>query len=367
MTKSILFRYKLKGKGIVNYDSSEQKFIHNKYKTDLRYSNNNVSYAKKHFYKNEDNELDWDIIISSNCLRHNIFIKDAYSQSQTLQKSDELLYHNISSISSLLRGYTHVNSNSGIKRKSPITITDAVQTNNSKSTLETMSKSGNKDSGKVGTDGNMIASDTFFSKETIGDIEYTGEGQIDLMQLCFLPCSQEFDRYGFNPDLINLYKKYFNFWTNAIGIKDDIEIKDYTIKNSHVRISEKGILFSNETINILVKEFFIRMLEFNIKKAGAFANLSELEYKIVNDPLRDTFYSDDNWIKITNKSDIDNISFNVHEFYEVASEELIALTNEAIELFNKKDLQTRLDKQAAQKKPKKGATPVNPEIIPDVE
>ena len=58
MVKSILFRYGIKGKGIVNYDSSEQKNIHNKYDSRFgREKNNNTNYGKKDFFEDKDGKL----------------------------------------------------------------------------------------------------------------------------------------------------------------------------------------------------------------------------------------------------------------------------------------------------------------------
>lgn len=343
--KNILFRFKLKGQGIVNFDNQEQSYLHNKYGTRFKgNSNSNINYAKKHFFKNENNEIDWKIFISSNCIRHNIFAKDAYSQNPSIMKTDYLLYNYIASPANILRGYLFAGKDVTYKRKSPITITDAVQTSNSISFIETLSKSGDKDSGKIDSDGVKVASDTFFSKESIGDTVYEGIGSIDLMQLQFVSCSSQFDRFGFNPDLFEIYKQCLNSSLNSLNINFDSNIKDYEIKNSTVKLSEKGIMFSNEIVNILVKEFFYRFIEFYINKSGSYAKLGSLEYKLVFDAVEDTMENEDNWISLKNKEDIENISFNMEEFYIESDKEIVEKTILEIEKFNIEDTKNRATK-----------------------
>ena len=348
MVKSILFRYGIKGKGIVNYDSSEQKNIHNKYDSRFgREKNNNTNYGKKDFFEDKDGKLYWKIKISSNCLRQNIFQRDAYSQSPSILKDDNILYSFISSPASLLRGYTFVNAstNLGLKRKSAIEISSATQTNNSISYIETHCKTGNKDNGM-----DDVASDTLFYKETIGDIEYGGEGHIDLMQLCFISCSQEFDRYSFNPDHFNLYSKYLKFYLSACGVEVDLKIGNYMIKNSTIKLSEEGILLPNKVVNVLVREFFDRLIKLNIRRAGAHAVLSSLEYKLVEDPLEDTISSEKGWVSIKNKHDIQNINFDMDEFYIESSDEDVENTKLKVEEFNERDKKIRSDKKDQKKK-----------------
>lgn len=359
MVKNILFRFKLKGKGIVNYDNSDQSYTHEAYKTVFKGNrNSNVNYSKKHFYKDEEGKVLWKIIVSSNCLRHNIFIKDAFSQSPAILKDDIILYNYLSSPANIMRGYVFVNvRGSTVKRKSAIMISDAEQICNSISTIEQFAKTGIKGSGKIDSGGDKIKSDTFYSKETIGDIEYCGNGIIDLMQLQFTSCSQDFDRFEFNPDNIELYRTILNTYLQKAGIEDALEIKNYLIANSTVLLSEEGILFSNDIVNYFVREFFERMLKLNIRKNNAYAILSELEYKLVEDVIVDTFNSDDNWVSLNNMGDIKNISFEMEKFYIESSDEDVIRTKEAIDKFTMDDTQARIVKDNKKTKIVKTSTP----------
>ena len=128
--KNVLFRTKIKGNGVVNFDSSEQKFMFNS--TDLhnmKTRHDNVSFAKKKFYK-EDDKLTYKLSISSDCLRHDIFKEDVLVQSPNVLNSKHVLYSFIASPASLLRGYLFANQTETLKRKGALTITDAEQTCN---------------------------------------------------------------------------------------------------------------------------------------------------------------------------------------------------------------------------------------------
>ena len=63
--KNIIFKLEIQGDGIVNMDSNDQKWIHNGFNSILRTNGNynNVSFAKKNFYKDGDS-LNFKIKIS---------------------------------------------------------------------------------------------------------------------------------------------------------------------------------------------------------------------------------------------------------------------------------------------------------------
>ena len=99
-TKQILFKLKLQGNGVVNFDSKEQKYM--LYKTDNGpayeiLKNDNGKFAKKSFVQIGEKEDGTPLYhsrlkISSNCLRHAIFEKDSpITLSQALvTQNDEL-------------------------------------------------------------------------------------------------------------------------------------------------------------------------------------------------------------------------------------------------------------------------------------
>lgn len=358
--KNILFRMKLKGNGIVNFDSVDQKWVYNdtNLKSGMFTQFKNTSYAKKKFYKNSDGDLSYKISISSDCIRHDVFKDDVLFQSPNIINSEVLLHSFIASPASLLRGYL-LTSSETLKRKGALTITDAEQTCGAVSYIETFSRSGakNTDTEKDGSD------NTFYKKEVVGDIEYKSMGSIDLMQLQFVSCDQIFDRYAFNPDMFSFYKQFLKTKLPTF----DSELGYYQINNSIVELPEYGFKMSDTNIEILVREMFERLLKFSIKRKGSYVETSELEYKIVYDVIDDTFDDADGWVSIKNRNDLASISFNTEEFY---------LEQDSVMAKEKRDLivanyemakKLSKDKKATEKQTKKTVKTVKTEITNDGE
>lgn len=308
--KSILFRVSIAGNGVVNFDSSQQKYLWNTYKGDTQEHEkcfaDNVAFAKKRWYKNESGGVDTKLIISSGCLKHEVFSENIPFQSPNILHNKTLLLNLIASPASILRGYLFAAKDVlTIKRSSAITITDAEQTNNAISTLETFSKSGRK------SDDNNKSDTTYFKKEVVGNITYLAVGVIDLMQLQYISADETFDRLALNPDTFNEYKKIL-----STRMKVDGELGYYQIKNSFVEIPELGLKLSNDNILELTKMFFKRLASLNIRKSGAYANVIGIDYKIIYDPLVDLLEDGNGWTKLTLEG-IDALNFETENFYNL--------------------------------------------------
>ena len=303
--KNILFRMNLKGEGIVNFDSSDQKWMFNGTNLGrMKTMYENTSYAKKKFYGTPE-DLKYKICISSDCLKHEVFSQDVLFQSPNLINNEALLYSFIASPVSLIRGYVFAESGESLKRKGALTIVDAEQTCDAITSISTFSKSGLKVQDTEKTD------NSFYKKEDVGRIEYSTRGNIDLMQLQFVSCSQMFDRYAFNPDLFDTYTQFMKTKLPSFNSK----LGYYLINGSVVELPEYGFLLNDDDVQALVKMLFERLLKLNIKRKGAFAETSNLEYKLVYDVIEDRFDSENGWITIKDKSDIESISFDFEKFY----------------------------------------------------
>ena len=309
--KRIDFRITLDGKGIVNYDDSEQKWMFKDRKSnnlrhhlDGDYNNNN--YAKKNFYKDSKGDLQYKLKISNNCLMHEVFKEDSVSQTTELTYNENIFLHYLANPSTILRGYLLMEKDkNSFKKKSATAITDAEDVNFSNSNLEVFSRSGKK---------NMEADkkdNTFFYKETTGDIEYKSEGSMNLLELQFNSLSDKFDRMSFNPDLFPKYKKILQMQIPNFNS----ELGYYILKTSAIKIPELGYLFSSENVVFLVKEFFTRLCKFNIAKRGGFARIKELQYRIVTDPIEAIFNPEQGWKTIKSAKDIDSIQFECDPAY----------------------------------------------------
>jgi hypothetical protein len=312
--KNILIKLELDGVGVVNMDSNAQKWVLKK--TRLSNFNDNVSFAKKVFVENnnpdDETDVDFKLKISDDCILKNAFRYDHIAPTPNIIHHPALLYANIASPVSILKGYLFPSAKETLKRKGSLKLTSAIQSCNAKSILETFSRSG----AKVSNDGSDDKKDTtFFSKETVGEIKYAASGNIDLMSLQFLPCDAIFDRYQLNPDYFKLYKEFLQKKMPDFNG----ELGYFQLKNSSIEIPEYGVMLSEENVVFLVKEALKRLLGVNIVRKGAYANVTSLKIKLVNDPLTDTLYNDNNWIQIANQQDIDNLNFEVHKYYELVN------------------------------------------------
>lgn len=319
--KSLFFKIKMEGNGVVNFDSNDQKYMWNQLPNKERSNHENVSFAKKNWYVSENGDLSYKLKISSDCLRHQAFADDFQFQSPNIINNDVLFITSLATPASLLRGYLYASKELTVKKTSALTITDAEQTCNAVSALETFSRSGKKV-----TDENK--SDTsFFKKESVGEINYAAEGGIDFKELQFLSLDQIFDRLAINPDTFPIYKELLRTKLPSFNS----EPKYYQIKNSCVEIPEYGILFSNEDVVALTKEMLKRILAINIQKSKSFAKISELKIKLVCDCVDNKMGDDFGWITIKTQDDIDSLNFEVETFFEEESKEKAEILRKKIE------------------------------------
>ena len=312
--KHVNFQLELIGNGIVNFDSGDQKYLWNQEskngnKNIFTSKDNNNMYAKKHYFRKDDGSLDYKIKISSDCLRNSIFRDDAIATNPSIAHNTVLLNSFIGSTLGLVRGYMFAGNTNALKRKSPLTITSAIQTNNAESYFEFHSRSGQK---KVGDDSDT-GDTTIFNKETIGDITYEANGFINVQSLEFLSADPIFDRYAFNSDDFNLLK---TFLTNNLP-NFNSELGYYNLKTSAIDVAEYGIKLNQENVIFLIKETIKRLLNININRSGAYVKVGKLRIQLVVDALNENA---NQWIEISNIDDIDNLTFDVEDFYILSDE-----------------------------------------------
>lgn len=324
--KNIVFRGKMIGDGIVNYDSEFQKqilyalrILHliplDKYgKIDL--SSNNVKYAKKAFKKTNVKETivmdgknvevvkskaDYVIIISSDLMRSAILGQDTPYISSAVGMSTELLLSFIASPDIRWRGFFITNGENELaySLKTASYISQATQSNNALSSLQISTTAGER---------NM---NSLRYKESVGDIEYKFHGAINLQELQFTSTSQVFGRQSFDPSLFERYCEYMKKRLPEFNAK----LGHYLLKNSAVRIPELGYKMDNDSMVAMVKYLFKKMLATNIKRATAFAKICHVEYKIITNPMLEYVDTEEGWITLT-PDNVDDISFNCQDFYE---------------------------------------------------
>ena len=354
-TKSILFKVALQGHGIVNYDSNDQKWAWNAMvRNSERVNHENVQFGKHRYYlrdKDEKGEIyDRHLVISADCLRHNIFIDDFLFQSPNVFAHPVLFNKMIASVGALLRGYMFAQEGkSALRKKSCLNITEAEQTNDAISTIETFSRSGHRE---VREDENDTADNSFFKRESIGEITYAAKGSVDLKELQFVSLSELYDRMAVNSDdFTTLYKPELE---KALGPIHDPGY--YVIKNSAVQTPEYGFILSGSQIVFLVKELFKRLLRLSINKSsGGYAEVAEVQIKYVEDPLKHRMNIDADWIPL---SDEEQIQFDPDIFYERMDDETARSYTKLIEknlADSKKRSKERKIEQKAERNARKNA------------
>lgn len=320
MTKSILFKVKLAGKGGVNYDSNDQKYYFNRQANIPHQKHDNVNFHKGRYYnsgvKNDKgNEiLVKKLSISSDCIFRSMFADTQTSANVNIMHDNNTLLKYLASPTALIKGYLFTDH--GIKRKSAVTLTDAEQTNNAVSSIEVFSRSGPKNSKEEVGD---KADNTFFFKETFGEIEYEARGAINIDELRFIPMSEVHGRLAVNPDLYDIYSKYLS---NHLG---EIPMPAYYHKSTYDEFPEYGILLSDEQVIKLVNEIIKRLAFINIDKRTAYTHTEAITIKIVNEPLYDTMNSPDGWITIksnTDRFDLSKVNFTPSTCYVKVDEKL---------------------------------------------
>lgn len=355
MIKNILIKGELEGRGIVNFDSKEQRFTLSKHGifTGL---NENVKLGKKVFtktgkFKEDGTEIyDYKVKISADCLRHSIFEHDVDVVNGVLIQNPFILGTYMLSQVGLMRGYMFATKEMTLKRKSPLTITDAIQCNDAKSEMEIGSTTGER------SDISM-----YFS-EKAGDMKYEFAGQIDIKQLQFMSADPFFDRMGINSDMIDS-DEVDNIISNHYGKKAKTEYGLFSSvsKFTGKPYGEYGILFSNSICESVIKKTLKNILSINIVRNNAFAATSSLKIKLVDNILGvgQKMTDEDNWIELTCDEDIDKLDLsNLYNFFKEADEDEIKererMIKKHIEASETKNEAKKAEKEA--KKARKNAT-----------
>jgi len=347
--KHVNFKVELVGNGIVNYDSGDQKYLWNREskagnKNKFTSADNNNMYAKKHYFRGEDGVLDYKIKISSDAIRNAIFKGDAIATNPSISHHKSLLNSFIGSTLGLVRGYMFAGKNETLKRKSPLTITSAIQSNNAESYMEFHSRSGGK---KVGDDSDS-SDTTIFNKETIGEITYDLDGFINIQNLEFLSSDPIFDRCSFNSDDYSILKSFLTHnLPNFNG-----ELGYYNLKTSAIDVAEYGLKLTNEQIVYLIKETFKRILRISIERATSYAKISKLTVELVVDPIDS---KNNVFVDILSNEDIDALEFDIDESYVLADETKAKEQRTVIENAIKEEAINKKATKVAKTTPKKSA------------
>lgn len=237
----------------------------------------------------------------------------------------------------ITRGYMFASSRDAgktLKRKSPLTIVDAIQTNGAKSQMF-----------EVGTTSGPRTDTSLFSTEKVGEIEYSTHGVIDLKTLSFISADEKFDRMGLFTEWIDngLIDKVMK---SHYGEDAQYETGFFVSNAKYLTntFAECGVRIGDDVVTKLVRYILRSLLGIDIRRNNAWARTVSLEVKIVNNPLEDTFDDESGWVNV-NEGDIDSLVIKCDDFYHKATEEEVKELVEINELY----IQNSNDKKAAKK------------------
>ena len=356
--KNIIFKVKMNGVGTVNFDGTDSRYAVKKYAKPAMnspYNNDNIKIAKSVYTQigtDEDGQPIYKrtLKISSECLRHAIFEKYYDVINGRIMKNDALLASYISSPAALLRGYMFADDIT-IKRKSPITISEALETSDAVIMPELGSVSGDKNETSL------------FFTENVGKTEYIAEGCIDFKQLEFLSCDDFFERRAIKDSWVETENGILNVafkqrYGGVPYIKGIYTASGNTLTN---HIGEFGLRFDEQFEKYLVIEFFKRLLNVNIKRSGSYAKVSSIMARPVYDALDGMYDNPDGWTELT----LDNIddfinTLDLYQFYNECDNDAKAVMDE-LYLAEKQKKNDREAKKA-EKKSKKATSKVEEEV-----
>jgi len=351
--KSVRFNGVIASSGIVNFEGDASWLI--KCGLSERYSgdriHNNIKYAKHAVKKTgttEDGKDKYDIRlkISKDCLRQGIFVDEQPSHNLGIVYSEIIFNKFLSSKSALLRGYLFADK--GIKRKSSVYVSDAIQSSDNISTVDVGTMNAHKDSK---ADKDAEGGLTLHYKETISGLtKYEFEGSIDLSELQFISISEVYDRKAIDPNYLDFYVTELE---KVVGGKVK---KGFFIKNTATNgLPEEGILLDSDQVKVLVKYFFERIIDLEIVRgASGRAWLDSIEIMVKENGLINSEYK-----KVTSVDDVMNSISDVHCFYNFFNEEEAKHLYDEIDIGKKKNS----DGKKSKKENKRAAKTALPETV----
>ena len=201
---------------------------------------------------------------------------------------DKNLTDVLTSITGLIRGY--VVPSSQCKRTSPLLLEDFIdQLGNGN--FEQMGRSGSKE--KEANKKGEESSNSFFSKTTFGDTQYTAYGSISIEQLEFISLDKKFDRAAMSVNVGEGEKVAQAVEDFIKSLEPSREPKavfhaNYVRKGTIFEEGEAGILLDNTAIDILIKQTLSMISELNIKQAKGYMYVDsvEVDYNDSNKMMR---------------------------------------------------------------------------------
>lgn len=312
--RAIRFSVAFNGNGCVNWDSSEQKSTLEDFSLFGGSIYKNLMFAKKEFSYDENGEAGFKYKVSSECLRHNIFRKSMPFVVPYDNTTKDLLPKMHAQPDYIIRGYMATRKGSTtIKRKSPFTISDAVENteilrkfadfdfhSNAGSKGEKEEEESNTDLYNIENDSSVgdkgekkeeKSNTSLYKLENVGSMEYIAECNLDVEELSFISCDPRYDRQAFDNEEKG---KNENIYLKALSesmVNFTPEVKRYSLDNDIFQITdeknqrgEEGVLLNKESVDMLIHRLFNLIKDVNIYKRNAMFEFKEfVSIKVVTE------------------------------------------------------------------------------------
>ena len=348
--KSIEFDVKFEGNGCVNFDGNEQAWALQSCGLYTGKINKNIKLAKRVISRDENGNYQYQFKVSSECLRHNMFKDEMAFVNPSISFLPQVLLRTIATPAYHERGFMFPNTCNSIRKKSGATITGAIgETVYDKPiVMELHSSSGKK--GENQSKDNTLTSDdkkddakdtTLYFKENVGVEKYNSQGFIDLTELQFIPADNAYERNAVGiPEGSQFEKIYLTVLSENYG--EDYNFDYYYMKDASTRDewAERGIRFSEKSVDFLVKDILRRVFEINITTADAIFKFESIKVKVhtLDCPEGEE-------IELNSVNDLDNYFFGYFEKYIKASDEKIIANRKEYEDTKEKAIQDRRAKK----------------------
>lgn len=299
--KSIRFELGINGRGIVNFDGGSKSELMKQYDSVNKadYDNKNVKVAKKVY-----TEDDFKIKISAECLRKSIYGEYMDYVTPEIAYSKTVLSSAIGTQYMLTRGYAFMcNEGYAVTRDSALTISDAIQTNDAKVVMDFCTASGQRNNTSV------------YGVERVGDITYLSKGAISLKKLQFISTDPRYSRMAVPHDWTeesSIYMTALKANIPNFNPKVGYFLSKGSV-NNFGRYAESGVRINNEAIIDIVKCILTDIRSINISRATSYAEAVSLRIKLISDTINDNLSEE--WIELKTIEDINNLSFEIEDFY----------------------------------------------------
>lgn len=368
MVKNIIVKGKLRGNGIVNYDSADyQKDIvarRTEFLKGINVSSNgskvsNIKLAKKCFYgtgeyDEKGNEIiDYLVQISRDCLGYNIF---GHPTNPVLCHNELAMVSAALSPVELMKGYLRTVRSTKAKesineknedaftRKSAITIVKAMQCNDAKTYMEVGTRFGERDSTSMRY------------TESAGLMEYEFLAEIRVKELQFISADPFLGQRALNSDwhykikcgngttsIPEIFDNYYH------GMEQPV-FGNFALDGNFTSdlINESGYLLSNDIQEYIVKETLKKIFGLDIKRRDAYASMVSMKVKVVEDitTLGRSSEDENGFVEINSVDEIDSFVFpKFFNFYKRVDQESVDRRDKAAEEKSLADAATKENKR----------------------